>query len=216
MVYIIDITGNIASTKTTLINYIKSLCSDTDLTKVGFVEEDALEKIWRGNNLFKNFYDDKEKHGYEIQKVINDSMCEEILRLIKIGLSVIVIDRGLMARNNVFGKINCPSFINQLNIDYKSFMDNTNKYYYIRTSPEGCLHRATKRNRLDEKLDIDYLTKIHTELENIFNEMFLTLVSNFKYKVEIIDFSIYNEDIPAELIKSTALRIYNFVKELYI
>jgi deoxyadenosine/deoxycytidine kinase len=218
-IILIGIDGNIGATKSTMINVVKGMLSDiknfvefmnTNHTQpiekfdpdiVGFVEEDKLESKWRIDGSFDKFYEDKEKYGYEFQVIINNSIDEEINMLIKQGKKIIIIDRTIYARNNVFGKINCPNYLDKLNKQYKNYK--ITQYFYIATSPIGCLYRAKKRNRKGEHIDIEYLTNLHNEYENLFNQTPNTTR---------VDFTNFQEDIPIQLINGVAKKIINFIK----
>lgn len=171
---LISIEGNIGVGKTSLINILKNLLNDIAEIILEPVEEWNNITDENGNNLLKNFYDDKQRWSYTFQNIAYVTRMDKIINIITTSdKKYIILDRSLEADLNTFAKmLHKEKFINKIEWEaYNKWNNFFNKYFgdkiihkiiYLRCNPEICYERICKRNRDSEKnMSIDYLNLIH-------------------------------------------------------
>jgi len=168
MSFIVSIEGNIGSGKSTLLKELKK-CSDLN-NKFVFVQEPVDEwnniKDSSGETIIQKFYANQEAYAFSFQILAYITRLRKILDAIeKNPDAVIISERSLETDRYVFaqmlydeGKIREIDWI-IYNYWFNSFLDKikTNLIIYIKTSPDNCHKRITKRNRSGEVIPIEYL-----------------------------------------------------------
>ena len=168
MSFIVSIEGNIGSGKSTLLKELKK-CGDLN-NKFVFVQEPVDEwnniKDSSGETIIQKFYANQEAYAFSFQILAYITRLRKILDAIeKNPDAVIISERSLETDRYVFaqmlyddGKIREIDWI-IYNYWFNSFLDRikTNLIIYIKTSPDNCHKRITKRNRSGEVIPIEYL-----------------------------------------------------------
>lgn len=168
MSFIVSIEGNIGSGKSTLLKELKK-CGDLN-NKFVFVQEPVDEwnniKDSSGESILQKFYANQEEYAFSFQIMAYITRLRKILDAIeKNPEAVIISERSLETDKYVFaqmlyddGKIREIDWI-IYNYWFNSFLDKikTNLIIYIKTSPDNCHKRITKRNRSGEVIPIEYL-----------------------------------------------------------
>ena len=168
MSFIVSIEGNIGSGKSTLLKELKK-CGDLN-NKFVFVQEPVDEwnniKDSSGESILQKFYANQEEYAFSFQIMAYITRLRKILDAIeKNPEAVIISERSLETDKYVFaqmlyddGKIREIDWI-IYNYWFNSFLDRiqTNLIIYIKTSPDNCHKRITKRNRSGEVIPIEYL-----------------------------------------------------------
>ena len=168
MSFIVSIEGNIGSGKSTLLKELKK-CGDLN-NKFVFVQEPVDEwnniKDSSGESILQKFYANQEEYAFSFQIMAYITRLRKILDAIeKNPDAVIISERSLETDRYVFaqmlydeGKIREIDWI-IYNYWFNSFLDKikTNLIIYIKTSPDNCHKRITKRNRSGEVIPIEYL-----------------------------------------------------------
>ena len=168
MSFIVSIEGNIGSGKSTLLKELKK-CDDLN-NKFVFVQEPVDEwnniKDSSGESILQKFYANQEEYAFSFQIMAYITRLRKILDAIeKNPEAVIISERSLETDKYVFaqmlyddGKIREIDWI-IYNYWFNSFLDRiqTNLIIYIKTSPDNCHKRITKRNRSGEVIPIEYL-----------------------------------------------------------
>ncbi len=180
---LISIEGNIGSGKSTVIEYLKSLNDD----RIVFVDEPVSEwltiKDINGMNALDCFYSNQEKNSFCFQVLAYITRLKKLMDVVsKNKDKIIITERSIDTDRNVFAKMlyeaNKLSSIEWVTYNYwfDTFKEisTVNHIIYIKATPEKCIERITKRNRVEEEgIKIDYLEschKYHTDwLEHIEN-----------------------------------------------
>ena len=178
MTKIISIEGNIGSGKSTIVKQLK----DYKNTKYIFVEEPVNE--WsticdeQGECILSHFYKDNKQYSFQFQMMAYISRLNLLRDIIKNNSNAVIItERCLFTDKYVFAKMLFDSG-NMTKIEYaiynkwfKSFLDNItiDGIIYIKTTPNTCIERISKRNRDGEDIPLDYLKKCHDYHENWLN-----------------------------------------------
>jgi len=164
--YNIYIEGNIASGKSTLIEYLKN--------KLGNKIEFFLEPIdkWKdckGVNLLKLMYDDPKQFSFHLQSLIQSTMFEIQIKNSKFPIKLT--ERSLLSERYIFiqyllnNKIISDLEFNILNQWFEqlnSLTPKVNEIIYLRTKPEDVFQQLKLRNRAEEqKITIGYLSDLH-------------------------------------------------------
>jgi len=180
---IISIEGNIGSGKSKLLNSLEAHYKNR--SDIIFLQE-PINK-WNtiqdkdGQTILQKFYDDPKKYSFSFQFMVFISFIENIKETIKNNPNAIIItERNLNTNKLVFAKMLFDSG-NIEYIDYQIYLKwfdyfahdfQINKIIYMKTNPNKCLERISKRSRLGEELiKVDYLEqcdKYHEEM--IFGE----------------------------------------------
>lgn len=166
---IISIDGNIGSGKSTLLDILKKEFADNE--NIVFLREpvDIWESITdeSGTNILEKFYEDQTKYSFSFQMIAYISR----LALLKEAVEqnpdkIIITERSLFTDKYVFAKMLYDSEKIEL-INYKIYLQffdtfikeyGVDKILYVKTDPEKCLERITKRSRSGESnIPLDYL-----------------------------------------------------------
>ncbi len=164
---LISIEGNIGSGKSTLVEYLKSL------GKYVFVDEPVNEwmtiKDNTGSNALECFYKDQKKNSFCFQVLAYITRLKKLINTIHFNPShVIITERSIETDKNVFAKMLYEDgLISSIEWETYNYWFDTFKeiskvhmIIYIKTSPEKCLERINKRNRVEENnINITYLEK---------------------------------------------------------
>ena len=177
---IFSIDGNIGSGKSRLVNELKNYYKDNN--KICFLQEPV--EVWEnikdinGNNILVNYYRDQKKYAFSFQMMAYISRLSLLNRAIKSNLyEIIITERSIETDKMIFAKMLYDLTIIEdieykiYNMWFKEFIEDLPKfkYIYVRTTPQICKERITKRNRLGENINIDYLEKCHSYHEEWLN-----------------------------------------------
>jgi deoxyadenosine/deoxycytidine kinase len=125
-------------------------------------------------SIFELYYSDKTKYGFIFQMVALQTRIEHLLKILETvsNEEVILCERSFLTDNNVFAKL----VLNETELvvynQWYNFLiglikPNIDGIVYLRTTPEVCMERIRKRNRIgEENIDDDYLTKLHIQHDN--------------------------------------------------
>lgn len=180
-IFVID--GNIGSGKSTFIKYFENYYSSN--SNIIFLLEPISE--WEslvdstGKNILQFFYSDKSKYSFSFQTICFITRYTKLLDTLKNNHnSIIVCERSLYSDKNIFAKMLFDTgFFEEINYNIYLTMINSflnfftiDKFFYINTSPDVCLFRINKRQRLSENtIDINYLILCDTYHKNFFKKI---------------------------------------------
>jgi deoxyadenosine/deoxycytidine kinase len=165
---LISIEGNIGSGKSTLVEYLKSLGTYI------FVDEPVSEwlsiKDKEGSNALECFYKNQKENAFCFQILAYITRLKKLMDKIKESPSdvVIITERSIETDRNVFARMLYEDGLlssiewETYNYWFSTFKDvsKVDLIIYIKTSPEKCLERINKRNRIEESsIKLDYLVK---------------------------------------------------------
>jgi deoxyadenosine/deoxycytidine kinase len=184
---LISIEGNIGSGKSTLVEYLKSLGTYI------FVDEPVNEwlsiKDKDGCNALECFYKNQKENAFCFQILAYITRLKKLMDKIKETPKdvIIITERSIETDRNVFAKMLYEDgFLSSIEWETYNYWFNTFKdvskvdlIIYIKTSPEKCLERINKRNRVEENsIKIDYLekcNKYHNDWLQLLNENIITI-----------------------------------------
>ncbi len=186
---IITIDGNIGSGKTSVLNY---------LHKTHKIAID-LEPVESWNTYLTKFYEEKlDVFKFQIRIWLDRCWIQE-----KSDKSTVLMERSPMFIKNTF--IRTAKDLEMITEkEYDILMDiyrktdslwSSNKYIYLRSSPENCYRRIKKRNRLSEKtITQEYIQMLHDYHEALALDKDLNIIV-----INVDDKSI--ADVAAEIIQ---------------
>ena len=168
---LLSIEGNIGSGKSTVIEYLKTLND----SRFVFVDEPVKEwleiKDKNGMNALDCFYSDQKRNSFCFQILAYITRLKKLMDVIKNNKDKIIItERSIETDRNVFAKMLYEDdYLNSIewvtyNYWFDTFKDvsKVDKIIYISATPEKCLERINKRNRVEEEGNkLSYLTKCH-------------------------------------------------------
>ena len=181
---IICVEGNIGSGKSTMVSYLSQHFTnfinchyknnDNKQYKVAYLVEPIDEwtkyKNTDDKNILELFYDDKDRYSFSFQMIILHSRITQLQNAINDGYDIIISERSILSSYKVFIKMliennNMNMIESQIYEKWFKLYENTIKdinIVYIRTSPEICSSRITKRNRQGESdILLSYLKNCH-------------------------------------------------------
>jgi deoxyadenosine/deoxycytidine kinase len=143
--------------------------------------------IGNHGNLFKHFLEDTARWAYTFQSYVFFTHLQTFKEVQESSKEIFVMDRSLYSGFHTFVPLLHKDGL-LTDMEYylynetcrwllKEFPCQPDGIIYLRTSPEVCLERALKRNRLDQK-DIDFKRKLHD-----MHEQWLMKKHNFEYDV---------------------------------
>ena len=175
MPMLISIEGNIATGKSTILEYIKSL----NIPNMYFVDEPVSEwlnvKDENGMNALDCFYKDQKKNSFCFQVLAYITRLKKLIDAITLHPdSIIITERCIETDKYVFakmlyeaGNISSIEWVTY-NYWYDTFskVSQVDTIIYISTTPLECAERIKKRNRIEENtIPLDYLEKCHSAHE---------------------------------------------------
>lgn len=189
MVKIISIEGNIGSGKTTLLKRLKHDLKDNG--NIIFLREPVDEwlniKDGNGVSILEKFYKDQERYSFPFQMMAYITRLSILRDAVKTNSdATIITERSLYTDREVFAKMLFDQGkIEDVNYQiYLKWFDEFAKEYqisknvYVKTDPEICHQRISKRSRQGEEvIPLEYLKecdKYHEEfLKNETNRILL-------------------------------------------
>lgn len=184
---IVSIEGNIGSGKSTLLSNLHKYYKDVD--NVVFLKEpvDEWEKIRdeKGTTMLEKFYADQEKYSFPFQMMAYVSrlkVLRDALKTIKESntKTIIITERSLYTDKMVFAKMLYDTEkIEHINYQiYLSWFDTfseefpVHKVVYVKTNPEKCHSRITKRARDGEgNIPLEYLDSCNKYHNNMLDKL---------------------------------------------
>jgi deoxyadenosine/deoxycytidine kinase len=221
---IISIEGNIGSGKSTLLENLRSHYKDNP--NVIFLKEPVDEwatiKDEKGITMLEKFYQDQTKYSFAFQMMayisrlnILKKTVEMIRQTSSTNKKIIITERSLYTDKMVFaqmlydsGKMESIEFQVYLKW-FDSFIEEfpVSKIIYVKTNPEICHYRITKRSRQGENIiPLEYLDNCDTYHEKM-------LCSNTICKSQLLldgNKDIYDNECE---LKNWILKIENFLLE---
>jgi deoxyadenosine/deoxycytidine kinase len=179
---IVSIDGNIGSGKSTLLSELQNYYKNNK--NIIFLKEpvDEWEKIKdeNGISILENFYNDQEKYAFPFQVIAFISRLKILRETIKKidQDSIIITERSLFTDKMVFAKMLYDfgkiEYINyQIYLSWFEEFSNDypiDKVIYIKTNPEICHFRITKRSREGEdSIPLEYLDDCNLYHNNMLN-----------------------------------------------
>ena len=192
---VISIDGNIGSSKSTLLEYLRTNCQDE------YVYVDEPLKKWdqiqdaNGETILQKFYQDQSKYGFPFQTMALVSRLIAIRDAINANPGkVIISERSLYTDKLVFAKMLFEGGIIE-DVNYQIYLSCFDAFscqcpvdavIYIKTDAKVCRHRITKRLREGEQgIPIEYLEnceKYHDSMVEEMNRRSLVLNGNIDLK----------------------------------
>ena len=169
--YNIYIEGNIASGKTTLIEFLKAKLGD----KIEFFPEPIEKwKDFNGLNLLQLMYEDPKKYSFHLQSYIQETMFE--IQIKNSTFPIKITERSLLSERFVFIQyLKSTNLISELEYNIlnnwfellNTLVPKVDEIIYVRTQPEEVYKQLKLRNRIEEKsVELSYLTELHNLHEN--------------------------------------------------
>ena len=169
------IEGNIGTGKTTLLSLIQSNKSRYNKLKDSSIIYEPVDewinlKDSDGCNILDKFYGNQSRWSFTFQ--IN-SFLSRHASIEQCTSDIKIIERSVYSDKNCFAK-NCFNNGNMTELEYKIYNrwfdwlnipkeeTESHKFIYLKTSPQICFDRISKRNREEESsITIEYLEQIH-------------------------------------------------------
>ncbi len=214
MSQIISVEGSIGSGKSTLLRRLKSILIETN--NIIFLQEpiDEWESIKdkNGITILQKFYENQEKYSFAFQMMAYISRLNLLKKAIEENPNKIIItERCLNTDRYVFakmlhdsGKIEDIEYSIYLKwFDHFADIQKTQKVIYLKTKPEVCFERISKRNRDGESnIPLDYLENCHNYHED--------MIKNINDEVLVIDSNV-DTDINPTIINEWIDKIKGFI-----
>ena len=215
MSQIISVEGSIGSGKSTLLKRLKDILKESN--NIIFLQEPVDEwetiKDKNGITILQKFYEDQEKYSFAFQMMAYISRLSLLKRTIEENpLKIIITERCLNTDRYVFakmlydsGKIEDIEYSIYLKwFDHFSNLQKTQKVIYLKTKPQVCFERISKRNRDGESnIPLDYLENCH----NYHEEM----IKNINDEILVIDSNIDTDENP-DIINKWVILIKDFIE----
>jgi len=208
---IYSIEGNIGSGKSTLIKFMKKHRKWIKHRKIIYLQEPV--KTWEAftdnsENIIEKFYNDQKEWAFSFQMMAYISRISQLKKTVKKYPQesyIIITERCIETDKNVFAKmLHDDDKIHPIN--YQIYLKWFNEfvydlpiqsYIYLKTEPEICLQRITKRDRKGETISLDYLKKCHSYHNDWLNKKNNKLVIDLTKKMSVELFNIWINDIIA-------------------
>ncbi len=215
MSQIISVEGSIGSGKSTLLRRLKNILKEED--NIIFLQEpiDEWESIKdkNGITILQKFYENQEKYSFAFQMMAYISRLNLLKKAIEENPNKIIItERCLNTDRYVFakmlhdsGKIEDIEYSIYLKwFDHFADIQKTQKVIYLKTKPEVCFERISKRNRDGESnIPLDYLENCHNYHED--------MIKNINDEVLVIDSNV-DTDINPNIINEWIDKIKSFIE----
>ena len=173
---IIFIEGNIGAGKST---FLAKFESDPKYKVIYEPVDEWMEMRSSDSNesILELFYKDKEKYGFMFQMLALQTRIKHMFEIINNHRDKIIIcERSYFTDNEIFAKMLFEEkILNEMEYNiynsWHSFLIGMIKVdilgiIYIKTSPEVCCSRISRRNREGEgKIHIEYINKLHSQHE---------------------------------------------------
>jgi deoxyadenosine/deoxycytidine kinase len=183
---IVTVDGNIGSGKSTLLTNLKKYIDVSKNSNIIFLKEPVDEwetiKDAAGNTMLKKFYADQERYSFSFQMMAYISRLALLKTAIKENPGAIIItERSLYTDKYVFAKMLFESGkIEDVNYQiYLKWFDvfaeecPIHQVIYVKTDPEICHNRITKRSRDGEGgIPLEYLQDCHEYHERMLLQYF--------------------------------------------
>ena len=180
---IISVEGSIGSGKSTLLKILKNILNKNE--NIIFLQEPVDEweaiKDRNGVTILEKFYENQEKYSFAFQMMAYISRLSLLKRTIQENSNKIIItERCLNTDRYVFAKMLYDSGKME-DIEYAIYLkwfdhfidlQKIQKVIYLKTKPEICFERISKRNRDGESnIPLDYLENCHNYHEDMINNI---------------------------------------------
>lgn len=187
MTTIVSIEGNIGSGKSTILKVLKDYFNENE--NIIFLQEpiDEWEQIRDKNNvsILVKFYENQEKYSFAFQMMAYISRLSLLKKTIeKNPNSIIITERCLNTDRYVFAKMLYDSGKLE-DVEYQIYLKwfdhfieikKIQKVVYLKTEPNVCYFRISKRNRDGESnISLEYLEDCHR-----YHEDMIDMTSNQK------------------------------------
>ena len=200
MSQIISVEGSIGSGKSTLLKILKNILKEDE--NIIFLQEPVDEwesiKDKNGITILQKFYENQEKYSFAFQMMAYISRLSLLKKTIEENPNKIIItERCLNTDRYVFAKMLYDSGKME-DIEYEIYlkwfdhfanMQKIQKVIYLKTKPEICFERISKRNRDGESnIPLDYLENCHKYHED--------MIENINDEILVIDSNIDTDQNP--------------------
>lgn len=200
MSQIISVEGSIGSGKSTLLKILKNILKEDE--NIIFLQEPVDEwesiKDKNGITILQKFYENQEKYSFAFQMMAYISRLSLLKKTIEENPNKIIItERCLNTDRYVFAKMLYDSGKME-DIEYEIYlkwfdhfanMQKIQKVIYLKTQPEICFERISKRNRDGESnIPLDYLENCHKYHED--------MIENINDEILVIDSNIDTDQNP--------------------
>jgi len=197
---IISVEGSIGSGKSTLLKILKNILKENE--NIIFLQEPVDEwesiKDKNGITILQKFYENQEKYSFAFQMMAYISRLSLLKKTIDENPNKIIItERCLNTDRYVFAKMLYDSGKME-DIEYKIYlkwfdhfanMQKIQKVIYLKTKPEICFERISKRNRDGESnIPLDYLENCHNYHE--------IMIENINDEILVIDSNVDTDENP--------------------
>lgn len=185
--FIVFLEGNISAGKSTIIDSLREL--HYDAVPEGMEKLKSIHVDGDGKNILQLFYDDMKSYGYKMQIAVLDARIKNVLKALKKleandnnGICFVerspITDSQTFALNLLeqghFSEIEWSIYDELVTTLCAATMDRNEdiqtRHIYVRTDPQICHARMTRRDTPEEKrVPLEYLQKIHEYHENWLN-----------------------------------------------
>jgi len=213
---IISVEGSIGSGKSTLLKILKNILKENE--NIIFLQEPVDEwesiKDKNGITILQKFYENQEKYSFAFQMMAYISRLSLLKKTIDENPNKIIItERCLNTDRYVFAKMLYDSGKME-DIEYKIYlkwfdhfanMQKIQKVIYLKTKPEICFERISKRNRDGESnIPLDYLENCHNYHE--------IMIENINDEILVIDSNVDTDENP-DIINKWISLIKDFINK---
>jgi deoxyadenosine/deoxycytidine kinase len=196
---LVTIEGNIGVGKTT---FLQRLEDDPNVLVIYEPVDEWIKFKDEETNksLFELYYNDKTRYAFLFQIMALQTRFENLVQSHneETKHKVVVCERSILTDYNIFAKMmREDGFLSQLELDiYKkchAFMMqickvHVDKMIYLRASPETCLERVQKRNRIGEdNINIEFLKHLHDSHDKWLNDMDNVIIIDAEKDIDIAE-----------------------------
>jgi deoxyadenosine/deoxycytidine kinase len=164
--------GLIGAGKTTFCTELENYISPLNIGNMSVKILKEPVNYWRELGLLERFYKDQPRWAFTFQLTALVTKCIELMKLE--NNTIYIIERSPYTDLNCFAKLcNMSGSIDDMEMSiYKLYFQYfisqietkcSIQFIYLKTSPEICMKRIEKRNRIEEKgIPIEYLVSLET------------------------------------------------------